>query len=360
MAYRSRDRVARILAHEAADRVPYDAARSRELVALVDSMDLPPDHRELCLEGDFARVTFDPESGGREAFEPFFPGLPAAAEMSCWGFGRVPLKSVEGHHAGHKYFHPLAALDSAEDLERFPFPDFADGDAPADLAQDVEAAKSRGFTVMGAMSQTILETAYCMRGLEQLMADFHERPDYVAALFEQLGQRRRHQARAFAEAGVDILRIGDDIATQEALMVGLGLYRETIKPHHAAAIAAARETDPDIHVLYHSDGNLTELLPDLIEIGVTAINPVQPECMDLAQIKREFGGDLTLWGCCPVQSLFEHGSGEDVLDYVRFLMREIAPGGGLVLQFINMIITPRVLDNLRVFFGAFYEMGKYA
>jgi uroporphyrinogen decarboxylase len=359
MPYRSRDRVAKTLAHQTPDRVPYDAVRGAEIVALVESMGLFPDHRELCLEGDFARVSFDPGSARREVFEPFLPGLPPEAEMSCWGFGRIALKSVEGYHAGHKYFHPLAGLDSVEDLERFPFPDFSDGEAGASLARRVQEAKSQGFTVLGQMSQTILETAYCMRGLEQLMADFYERPAYVATLFEKLAQRRVQQARAFAEAGVDVLRIGDDIATQEALMVGLGLYRETIKPHHAAVIAAAREVDPQMHVLYHSDGNLTELLPDLIEIGVTAINPVQPECMDLVRIKREFGRDLTLWGCCPVQSLYAHDSGDDVREYLRFLMREIAPGGGLVLNFINMVVTPRVLANLRVFFEEFWQVGQY-
>jgi uroporphyrinogen decarboxylase len=209
------------------------------------------------------------------------------------------------------------------------------------------------------MSQTILETAYEMRGMEKLMLDFALQPEYVGFLFESLAERRRFQAQKFAKAGVDILRIGDDIATQRGLLVSPRLYRERIKPYHASVIAAARKINPDILVKYHSDGNLTPLLHDLIEIGVSIINPVQPECMDLARIKREFGQTLTLWGCMPVQSIFAHGSRQAVVKHLRFLMQDIAPGGGLVVKFTNMILTERVLENLRTFFEVFYDMGAY-
>jgi uroporphyrinogen decarboxylase len=111
--------------------------------------------------------------------------------------------------------------------------------------------------------------------------------------------------------------------------------------------------NPAIEVLYHSDGSLTGLLPDLMDVGVTAINPVQPECMDLLETKAEFGDDLTLWGCCPVQSVYAFGSRADVLDHVRLLRGALAAGGGLVAQFYNMILTPKVKENLGTFFEAF-------
>ena len=78
-------------------------------------------------------------------------------------------------------------------------------------------------------------------------------------------------------------------------------YTPEIERLTAPVYERVRSVIPEIPVKYHSDGNLTALLPDLIEIGVTAVNPIQPECMDLLQTKREFGRDLTLWGCLPVQ-----------------------------------------------------------
>ena len=192
-----------------------------------------------------------------------------------------------------------------------------------------------------------------------LMVDFYESPQYVEILFERIAEQRRFQARRFAQAGVDILRIGDDIATQNSLILGPALYREWIKPFHASVIAEARAVVPDLHVKYHSDGRLTSLLPDLMEIGVDIINPVQPECMDLLEIKQTFGRDLTLWGCMPVQSIFAHGSRHDIQRHLAFLMEKIAVEGGLVVKFTNFLRTDQSLENLCTFFELFYEMGRY-
>ncbi|MBT7164800.1 MAG: hypothetical protein HN904_18615 [Victivallales bacterium] len=355
MNYRSRDRVARALAHQESDRIPFDAIGCG---VAAESAELPADYREYVHSGEFRYLTFQPPAGDRRRFGPFLPGLPEGAKISYWGVGRVPITTPDGFHAGHTYWHPLAAVDTVQALRRYPFPKPNECPAKEVLTAAVATAKAQGFTVVGAMSQTILETAYVMRGIEQLFVDFYERPDYVEALFAILGEWRRFQARVLATAGVDVLRLGDDIATQESLMVGLDTYRHFIRPHHAATIAAARAVNPAIAVLYHSDGNLTPLLPDLVSIGVTAINPVQAECMDLREVKREFGRDLTLWGCMPVQSIYARGTAVDVLAHVRFLMEEIAPGGGFVAQFYNMLHTPRIRENVQTFFAAFHRMHR--
>jgi len=343
------------LAHNAVDGIPFDSVgstASAQVAQIVKAMNLPPEVRDYYLDGDFRYLHFGSRPD-RGRFLEYLPGLPEAAQVSDWGVGTVALKSVDGYHAGHRTFHPLARVNTTRELDAYPFPDVTESWRHEGLPAQVQAAKRTGHVVVGQMSQTILETAYLLRGLEQLMVDFHERPDYVEALFEQLARRRRFQARRFAESGVDVLRIGDDIATQHGLLVGPRLYRERIKPFHAAVIAEARRVNPAIHVLYHSDGHLTPLLPDLIEIGVTAINPVQPECMDLIAVKRDFGQALTLWGCCPVQSVYAHGSRADVAQHVRLLKERLSPGGGLVVQFYNMILTPKVAENLEAFFALF-------
>jgi uroporphyrinogen decarboxylase len=358
MGYRSRERVTRLLAHKEPDRVPFDVFMCAEVRALLADMDLGREERECYTEGDFKYLEFRLEPD-EETFAPYLPGLPSGAELSPWGVGRVRLKSVEGFSAGSRLYHPLADVNTVEELERFPFPDVTAPECHEHLDEAVGAAKRAGFGVVGQMSQTILETAYEMRGMERLFVDFHERPDYVKALFGSIAERRRFQARRFAEAGVDVLRIGDDIATQRALLVGPQTYRRWIKPFHADVVAAARRVNPQIPVLYHSDGALTALLPDLIEAGVTAINPVQPEAMSAREVKRAFGDRLTLWGCCGSQSVYAFGSEDDVVENVRALMRDVAPGGGFVLQFYNMLLTDRVMKNLRSFFRAFYELARY-
>ena len=360
MAYRSRERVARILAHQEADRVPLDAGifRSLPIQEWCDELGFGEDERECFSKGDFRYLTFNLDAD-RGRFSPYLPGLPAEAEVTPFGVGEVPLRSVDGYVAGKKLHHPLANVNTVRELEAFPFPDVTAKSAHAHLESAVLAARNEGFTVIGQMSQTVLETAYTMRGIDRLFLDIYDRPEYVRALFEALTERRCFQARRFAQAGVDVLRIGDDIATQQGLMIGLGTYREWLKPYHARVVAAAREVNPEIPVLYHSDGKLTALLPDLIEAGVTAINPCQPEAMPPAEVKRRFGDDLVLWGCCSTQSVYAHGSRGDVLAELQALMRNAAPGGGLVVSFINVLVTPRVLDNLRQFVECFYEVARY-
>ena len=358
MAYRSRTRIANILAHRQADRVPYCAIGNAQITRLVDAMALHPDHHTFCLEGDFAFVHIEPNVQ-IERFKPYLGLLPADTVVSYWGIGQQPQKTREGWHAGHRMFHPLANVDTIQGLQQYPFPVLASSGADEGLEKKVSDLKQDGYTVLGQMSQTILETAYNMRGIARLMADFCERPRYVDALFRKIAEQRLFQARRFAQAGVDILRIGDDIATQTGLMVSPALYRERIKPSHAAVIAQARQVNPNILVKYHSDGKLTDLLPDLIDIGVNIINPVQPECMDLASIKDTFGKQLVLWGCMPGQSVFAHGSRYDVQRHLEFLVGKIAVDGGLVAKFTNFLFTDRSLDNLRVFFELFYELAKY-
>ena len=360
MAYRNRDRVRKALAHEEPDRIPFCTFTppAGEFVKVLDSLDLPPERRACCFEGDFKYVSFKTVVD-RATYLPYLPGLPGEAEVTDWGIGETELFTREGHVAGKKTWHPLAGVDTVEGLEAYPWPDMTDARRHAHLDEEVRLARAQGFTVIGQMSQTILENSYRMRGMERLFADLYERPEYVELLFEKHAERRRFQAKRFIEAGVDVLRIGDDIATQQGLIIGPALYREAIKPFHASVVKAARDLRPGVPVLYHSDGNLTALLPDLIEVGVTAINPVQVECMDVSTVKRDFGGRLTLWGCLPTQSVFAHGSAGEVRDYLRFLKKELAPGGGLVVEFYNSLVTPQFLGNLRTFYEEFYDLAKY-
>jgi len=353
----SRQRVLRILDRTADGQVAYDALGGEAVGDVIGSLGLSEDWTRYFGAGDIRYVGLEPARGERELFAPYVSGLPAEAFLSCWGIGRIALTSANGHHAGHKYWHPLAGVNTVAELDRYPFPDLSRVNTLSELIRQVTALQQQGFAVVGQMSQTILETAYLMRGLAQLMVDLYERPAYIDRLFGRLAEQRMMQAALFARAGVDAIRIGDDIATQEALMMSPRMYRERLKPYHAAVISTARQIAPDLPIEYHSDGSLTDLLPELIEIGVNAINPVQPECMDLLDIKREFGMHLTLWGCTPVQSVYAHGTAEQVREHTRFLFEKVAADHGVIIQFMNIVLTPLVLDNLAAFFDEFVRLS---
>lgn len=353
---RSRERVRRILQRQGGGEVALDALGG--LQALLEGLDVTASWREYCRSGEIRYVGLEPAQGEREVYAPYLPGLPPGADISCWGVGRRALKNAQGHHAGHQYYHPLAGVNTLAELEAFPFPDVDATKTPEALRAEVAALQAGDFTVVGNLSQTILETAYLMRGMDQLFCDFYERPAYLHRLFERLCEQRLVQARRFAAAGVDAVRLGDDIATQQGLMVSLPMYREFLRPYHEVVVATVRESAPEIAVAYHSDGNLTPLLPDLIAIGVRAINPVQPECMDLLATRREYGRDLTLWGCTPVQSIYAHGTPAEVAQHTRFLLAEVASEYGLIIQFMNIVLTETVLANLPAFYTELARWGE--
>lgn len=134
-----------------------------------------------------------------------------------------------------------------------------------------------------------------------------------------------------AKAGADIMRTGDDAATQRGLLFSPGHWRKLIKPRWKRVFDAARERKPDIEIWHHSDGDIKEIIPDLIEIGVTILNPVQPECMDVAAMKRLYRKHLVFDGTIGTQSTMPFASVDEVETVVRDRKREIGYDGALIL-----------------------------
>ena len=119
------------------------------------------------------------------------------------------------------------------------------------------------------------------------MMDLVAAPKVAHYLFERTAAFQQEVARQFALAGVDIVITGDDVAGQQGLLMSRETWLEFLQPRLAATAEAVKQANPDSFFFYHSDGNVEPLIPDLIETGVDILNPVQPECMDPAAIKRK-------------------------------------------------------------------------
>ena len=134
-------------------------------------------------------------------------------------------------------------------------------------------------------------------------------------------------ATAAARAGVDYLTTGDDVANQQAMMFSVPTWRKLIKSRWAAVYAAARAIKPDIQIWYHSDGNIESIVPELIEIGVTILNPVQPECLDLVKLKKLYGRQVVFDGAIGTQTTMPFGTVEDVRRTVREAKKNLGGDG---------------------------------
>jgi len=153
---------------------------------------------------------------------------------------------------------------------------------------------------------------------------------------------------------IDIVLFGDDLGGQTGPLLSPRMYREFFKPRHARMWRRAKELAA-AKVMLHCCGSVRALLPDLIDAGIDAINPVQISCrgMNAAELKREFGKDVTLWGGgCDTQSVLPRSSPDEVREHVRRQVRTLAPGGGFVFQQVHNIQANVPAENILAMFEA--------
>jgi uroporphyrinogen decarboxylase len=147
---------------------------------------------------------------------------------------------------------------------------------------------------------------------------------------------------------IDIVLFGDDLGMQSGPQISPRMYREFFKPRHACLWRRAKEL-AGVKVMLHCCGGIRPLLPDLIDAGLDAINPVQISCagMDAAGLKRDFGQAITLWGGgCDTRWLLAHGSPDEVRHHVRQQIETLRPGGGFVFQQVHNILADVPPENI--------------
>jgi uroporphyrinogen decarboxylase len=253
---------------------------------------------------------------------------------------------------------PMKGVDSLARMEEFPWPDYTPPARHEHLEQQVADLQGEGWYVQGWVGH-IWENAWQITGMEKLMMDMVMTPDLAAYVLERVTEGRLFQAIRLAEAGVDCLACGDDVAMQQTMMMSPDMWRQWLKPCWAKVWAAARAIKPDLQIWYHSDGNLEPIIPDLIEIGMTILNPVQPECMDPAKLKAQYGDQLGFWGCVGTQTTFPFGSPADMKQAVKGLIDTVGRGGGLLLAPTHTLEPDVPWENIVAFFEAVQEYGCY-
>ncbi len=168
-----------------------------------------------------------------------------------------------------------------------------------------------------------------IRGPENLYVDLAERPDGLFALIRQIHAFYKEELALWAETGVDALFFADDWGSQKSLLVSPALWRQVFKPLYRDYVEIAHRHGK--YAFMHSDGYITDIIPDLIEIGVDAVNS-QVFCMDLAELGRRFAGRLTFWGEVDRQHLLPYGTPGEVADAVRAAGAALWRNGGAVAQ----------------------------
>ena len=265
-----------------------------------------------------------------------------------WGIGSVPTL----YEIPHFKYHPLEQMFTVEEIENYPWPDLGEEYRYIEVAKKTKEFQDRGYVVCGELYQTIFETAWLMRNMEPFMIDMLLNEDIAHAICENITRIRIKQARLFAGAGVDIIRLGDDIVSQRGLMMSRETYHTFFKQRIQRIIQAAKEVNPEVIIFMHSCGKVEEVIDDFIEAGVEVLNPIQPECNDLNEIYKKYKNKLSFWGGIGLQSVMFNGTPEEVTSKVRETNKLFGENGGFLVAPAHILDPSIPWDNIVAFIDA--------
>jgi len=228
---------------------------------------------------------------------------------------------------------PLAGPVSLADLQAYhwPQPDWWDWSRlPALIAQLNSGVEHSLRLRIGS----VFETAWRLRGMQEFMVDLATDPavpQYMMSRITEVILEITRRALELAGPQIDMLYYYDDVASQNSLLLSRSMWRKYIRPYHAQLVEMARAHDKP--VMYHCDGAVGSLIPDLIDLGIDVLNPIQPGVagMDLADLKHQYGARLAFHGGVDIIGTLRGADASNVMDEVRDRVRLLGQAGGYIL-----------------------------
>ena len=281
-----------------------------------------------------------------------------------WGIKwRMPKK---GGHYYDVYQSPLQGKISQEDIDRYPWPSFEDPTIITGLKEMGEKFKQKSKAIVAdRMGGGFFEFSFTMRGFENFYLDLASNPSLACYLMDKLLEIRMAYWEIFLKhLGEYCLVVGeaDDLGVQETTMISPEMYRKYVKPRHKKLFSHIKKLAPHCYIFLHSCGSVYDIIPDLIEVGVDILNPVQVSAvkMDTRKLKKEFGRDLTFWGGgVDTQHILPRGTPQQVKDEVKRRIDDLAPGGGFVFATVHNIQSDVPPENIMAMWEALQEYGVY-
>lgn len=237
--------------------------------------------------------------------------------------------------------HPLAD-DSA--LQTYRPPDPRRPELYTEAERVIRDFKDE-YWIVGVTPTTIFESAWALRGYDQLLTDLVADPDRTEQILDMTCNYHTAVTQQLARLGVDMIWLGDDIGGQNRMLMSPTMWRKYFKPRMARLIESLKAINPHLWIAYHSDGVIYPIVPDLIEIGVDILNPIQPAAMDPVQLKRDFGDRLCFWGSLDIQHTLPCGSPQEVRTEVLARLQTIGNQGGFIIGPTHNVQLDTPLEN---------------
>jgi uroporphyrinogen decarboxylase len=382
----SRERGKLALEHKESDRIPFDLGgtvltsinvhsykRLREYLGLpevdIQVMDI---FQQIVTVDDDVREKLDcdvrnvaPRSSATfniEINETDMPGYRFFHDE--WGIGwRMP---QEGGWFYDMFHHPLANAKTKEDIKNYAWPDPTEPARFAGLAERAKyVAEELGeLVILGGLAPGFIELTAWTRGFGNFYPDLVNNLDLLEYLMDKIiDLKLAYWDIALPIVGeyADVVQEADDLAGQFGLLISPDIYRTIIKPRHKK-ICDFIKARTDAKIFFHSCGAIRDIIPDLIEIGIDAINPVQVSAtgMESKGLKRDFGSEMTFWGgLVDTQGVFTDGTPDQVRDEVRRRVDDFGPDGGFVAAAVHNIQANVPPENIVAMWETLQEYGVF-
>ena len=317
----SKELVLQAVAHRQPPRVPYTLYLSAPLYQKIEQLWGPrPDWP--CPADDLIRILWEVQD--QDVCETLFTD-----RFDCqW----------QREHGGYIFINPPL---TEPDLEKIPRIDLVQ---QSDIDRILQARKQRPDAfIFYQFTTTFSERLWCLRGLEQSLMDYILEPRFVHGALDILFEMHMVALDKLLPLDIDGVTTCDDFGSQRGLLISRKIFLEFYKPRLAKIyqrIHAAGKV-----VGHHSCGDNTDLMGDFIDIGLQVLHPLQPETMDIAKIKQQFGSDLTFRGGIGTQGPIVFGSPDDARMEIRRAVKTLAPGGGYLLETAKPLPEETPVEN---------------
>jgi uroporphyrinogen decarboxylase len=349
----SRERMLAAINHEPVDRIPTDIWATGEVWDCLRAAygDEPAVRAALHIDGM--------ASPGPEYIGPLLPSMPSGETVNEWGMRKRNITYATGSY-DEQYFYPLASAQTMEDLDAYAWPkaDWYDYSKMREQAQEM----GREQVVMcGYMAPFFYHNM--LRGLELSLMDPHDDPDFTNAILDGICTffLEYHQ-RCFeaCDGLIDIAQVTDDYGAQYGPMISLDTFRTIYQPRLRQFIDLCHGFG--IKVFHHDDGAARIFLPDLVEMGIDILNPVQHTCpgMEMGGLKQDFGEKICFHGAIDNQYVLPMGSEEEVRAEVRDCIDKLASDGtGYILAPCHNLQPVSPMENIVAMYDEAYNYGRF-
>lgn len=296
---------------------------------------------------------------------PNSPIIPGNDDNTFYdSYGQVWHRARPYYYAGEGILKDAESLDDIERLIRWP--DLSDQRWVAGLAERARFLRENTnffVTMRMVASHGPFQTACDLRGTENFLMDMALHPEFAQALLDKVTSAIESLLRLAMRTGgkwFDMIELpGDDYAGNTSTIISPAMFRKFIKPCLARLINTVKEHNLDTRIMFHSDGAITNLLPEIIALGVDVFHPLEPlPATDIPAVKARFGDKVTFLGGIDISHAMP-GTREEVISEAKCRIAQLAPGGGYILAPSNHLQADVPPENVVTLFETAHKLGKY-